>query len=80
MTTITTAQTHLTEYAQDVLRHNGVKSSRAWWPNPQVLALVVQPYAVAKAARALPVIQQRADKFGDVRVVIEQPGADLGVN
>jgi hypothetical protein len=80
MTTITTAQSHLREYAEEILRHNGVKSSRAWWPSPHVLALTIQPHAVAKAVRALPVIQQRADKFGDIRVVIDQPGADLGVN
>jgi hypothetical protein len=77
MTAISTTQSHLKEYAQDVLRHNGVKSSRAWWPSPGVLALTVEPYAVVKAKRALPIIQQRADKFGDIRVVIDEPGAEL---
>jgi hypothetical protein len=71
MTVMTTNQSHLREYACAILRHHGVKTCHATWIDAHTLKLTVQPYGLDKARRALPVIQQRADKFEEMRVVID---------
>jgi hypothetical protein len=79
MTTMTTEQTQLREYAQAVLRQYGVKANQARWVTPEVLALIVDPTAVEKARRLLPLIETRARKYDNLRVVIDEPGAELGL-
>jgi hypothetical protein len=72
----TIVQSELSTYAAAVLHQNGVKNSRVWWPSGNVLAVQVDSVNVAKTRRILPIIQLRA--YAGVRVVVDEPGADLG--
>jgi hypothetical protein len=73
---MTVAQSELRTYAAAVLHQNGVKNSRVWWPSGDVLALQVDPVNVAKTRKIVPIIELRA--YAGVRIVIDEPGADLG--
>jgi hypothetical protein len=77
MADMTVEQVQLREYAQAVLRQNGVKTARVWYPSPTVLALTVDPSAYVKARGSVPIIQLRADKFRGFRVVLDEPGVDF---
>jgi hypothetical protein len=77
MAGMTLEQSQLREYAEAVLRHNGIKTSRAWYPVPTVLAVTVDQSAYVKARNSLPIIQLRADKYHGFKVVLDEPGVDF---
>jgi hypothetical protein len=73
MTDNTALQSQLSSYAQEVLRHNGIKSCRTRWTAADVLSIEVDPSRVAKARPLLSIIQQRGGTA--VRVELHEPSA-----